>query len=120
MRWMIFAGLAAFAPLLYYLAVVGGVLPYGGMLLITLRNISNFSILMFGLAHLLPYGALLFWLAGVATRAIQRHARGHEWIAATVAFLLLAGLGAMPIYGVAHGHIHWTSAYALYVSDTLR
>ena len=42
-RWLIFAGLAAFAPLFYYLAVVGGFLPYGGILLIGVRNLSDHS-----------------------------------------------------------------------------
>jgi len=38
-RWVLFVGLAAFVPLFYYLAVVGGLLPYGGILLIAIRNL---------------------------------------------------------------------------------
>lgn len=117
---MILAGLVAFFPLIYYLVVVGGVLPYGAILLITIRNLSNSSILSFGLLHLLPYGAVLFWVAGVIAKVIDRRARDHAWLAATVVLLLLAGVGAMPIFGAAHGHIRWASAYELYVSDTLR
>jgi hypothetical protein len=37
-RWVLFVGLAAFVPLFYYLAVVGGLLPYGGILLIAIRK----------------------------------------------------------------------------------
>ena len=40
-RLVIFVGLAAFVPLLYYLAVVGGLLPYGGILLIAIHNLSR-------------------------------------------------------------------------------
>jgi len=43
-RWLIFIGLAAFVPLIYYLAVVGGLLPYGGILLIGLRHLTDFGI----------------------------------------------------------------------------
>ena len=117
---LIFAGLAAFFPLVYYLAVVGGLLPYGGILLITIRNLPDTSILLFGLIHLVPYGALLFWLAGVIARGISRRARGHPSLAATLVLALLAGVGAMPIFGIAHGQIRWSNAYGLYVSGTLR
>ena len=51
-RWLLFVGLAAFVPLFYYLAVVGGLLPYGGILLIAIRNLSNSSILLLSLIHL--------------------------------------------------------------------
>ena len=40
-RWLIFIGLAAFVPLFYYLAVVGGFLPYGGILVIGLRHLTH-------------------------------------------------------------------------------
>lgn len=119
-RWLLFVGLAAFVPLLYYLAVVGGLLPYGGILLIAIRNPSNSSILLFSLVHLTVYGVVLYWLAGLIAQVMNRLARGHAWLATAVVLLLLAGVGAMPIYGAAHGPIHWTSVYALYGSDALR
>ena len=34
-------------------------------------------------------------------------------LASAVVLLLLAGVGAMPIFGIAHGHIQWISAYEL-------
>jgi hypothetical protein len=119
-RWVIFAALAAFVPLVYYLAVVGGLLPYGAILLITIRNLSNSSIVLFGLLHLVPYGALLFWVSGAIAGVIGRRAPGREWLAATLAVLVLVGVGALPIFGAAHGQIRWASAYALYVSGSLR
>ena len=61
-RGVLFVGLAAFVPLFYYLAVVGGLLPYGGILLIAIRNIGNSSILWFSLIHLTIYGVALYWL----------------------------------------------------------
>ncbi|MGH8660869.1 MAG: hypothetical protein ACREUB_03805 [Burkholderiales bacterium] len=63
---------------------------------------------------------MLYWVAGMIAKVIDRHARGHAWLVATAVLLLLAGVGAMPIFGAAHGHIRWVSAYELYVSDTLR
>lgn len=119
-RWLLFAGLAAFVPLFYYLAVVGGLLPYGGILLIAIRNPSNSSILLFSVIHLTVYGLVLYWLARIIARVMDRLARGHAWLGTAVVLLILAGIGAMPIYGVAHGRIHWTSAYELYGSDRLR
>lgn len=119
-RWLIFLGLAAFLPLVYYIAVIGGFLPYGGIVLITIRNISNSSLLLFGVFHLVPYGLMLYWLAGFIARVIARRAAGHVWLAATLVLLFLAGVGAMPIFGVAHGDIHWASAYELYASEKLR
>ena len=34
--------------------------------------------------------------------------------------VLLAGVGALPVFGIAHGHIRWTSAYDIYASGKLR
>jgi len=119
-RWLIFIGLAAFVPLFYYLAVVGGFLPYGGILLIGLRHLTDSSFLLFSFIHLAVYGALLYWLSGLIARILAKLVGKHVGIAAAVVLLLLAGLGAMPIYGVAHGHIQWINAYQLYGSDKLR
>ena len=62
-RGVLFIGLASFVPLVYYLAVVGGLLPYGGILLIAIRNLGNSSILWFSLIHLdIRRRPLLGWL----------------------------------------------------------
>jgi hypothetical protein len=34
--------------------------------------------------------------------------------------VLLAGVGALPVFGIAHGQIRWTSAYDIYASGRLR
>ena len=119
-RWVIFLGLAAFAPLFYFLAVVGGFLPYGGILLITLRNLKDGSLVAFGLVHLAIYGALLLSLTGLIARLIERRASDRAWLATLGVFALLAGIGAMPIFGIAHGQIRWENAYQLYASKHLR
>ena len=117
---LIFIGLAAFVPLFYYLAVVGGLLPYGGILLIGLRHLTDSSFLLFSFVHLTVYGVLLYWLAGMIARALIRLAGKHVWVATAVVLLLLAGIGSMHIYGITHGRIQWVNAYELYGSDKLR
>lgn len=119
-RGVLFVGLAAFVPLFYYLAVVGGLLPYGGILLIAIRNLPNSSILWFSLIHLMIYGVVLYWLAEFIARLLIRVASVHVWPATAVVLLLLSSIGLLPIFGAAHGQIHWMNAYALYTSDTLR
>jgi hypothetical protein len=119
-RWLLFLGLAAFLPLFYYLAVVGGLLPYGGILLIAIRNPSYTSLLWFSLIHLAIYGVALYWLAELIARLLARLAGRYLWFATFVVLLVLSGIGLMPIFGVAHGDIRWTSAYELYASGTLR
>jgi len=119
-RWVLFGGLATFVPLFYYLAVVGGLLPYGGILLIAIRNLANSSILWFSLIHLTIYGVALYWLAELIARLLIRVAGVHVWPATAVVLLLLSSIGLLPIFGAAHGQIHWMNAYALYASDTLR
>jgi hypothetical protein len=71
-RGVVFLGLVAFLPLFYYLAVVGGLLPYGVILLIAIRNIGNSSILLFSLIHLTIYGVALYWLAELIARLVIR------------------------------------------------
>ena len=119
-RGIIFFGLVAFLPLIYYLAVVGGLLPYGAILLIAMRNIGNSSILWFSLIHLTIYGVALYWLAELIARLLIRVADAHVLAATVMVLLLLASIGLLPIFGAAHGQIHWMNAYALYTSDTLR
>ena len=119
-RWVLFVGLATFVPLFYYLAVVGGLLPYGAILLIAIRNLAHSSILWFSLIHLTIYGIALYWLAEFIARLLIRVAGVHVWPATAVVLLLLSGIGLLPVFGVAHGEIHWMNAYALYASDTLR
>jgi hypothetical protein len=117
---LIFVGLAAFVPLFYYLAVVGGFLPYGVILLIGIRNLANDSLLWFSLVHLALYGLLFYWLSGLIARVLNRFAGPRAWLATAVVLLLLAGVGALPVFGAAHGRIQWASAYELYASHRLR
>jgi len=119
-RLVVFFGLVAFLPLIYYLAVVGGLLPYGAILLITIRNIGNSSILWFSLVHLTIYGVALYGLAELIARLVIRVAGVYVLPATVIVLLLLASIGLVPIFGVAHGQIHWMNAYDLYTSDTLR
>jgi hypothetical protein len=119
-RGVLFVGLAAFVPLFYYLAVVGGLLPYGGILIIAIRNVADSSLLWFSLIHLTVYGVGLYWLAGYLARLLIKVAGGHAWPATAAVFLLLAIVGLLPIFGIAHGQIKWVNAYALYASSNLR
>ncbi|MFA6956705.1 MAG: hypothetical protein WC538_12615 [Thermoanaerobaculia bacterium] len=120
LRSVVFVALGAFVPLFYYLAVVGGLLPYGAILLIAIRNLGNGSILLFSLVHLVVYGVLLYWLAGLVVRLLVRVAGSHVSTAIVIVVVLLAGVGMAPMFGVAHGQIQWVNAYALYASDSLR
>lgn len=119
-RLVLFIGLAAFVPLVYYLAVVGGLLPLGAMLVIAIRNFPEPTMLWFSAIHLVIYGALLYWLAGLLAHLLLKIAGERVWPATAVVLLLLAGVGALPVFGIAHGHIRWVNAYALYASNALR
>lgn len=119
-RGVLFIGLAAFVPLFYYLAVVGGLLPYGGILIIAIRNVADSDLLWFSLIHLIIYGVGLYWIAVFIARLLIKVAGSHVWPATAVVLLLLAIVGLLPIFGAAHGHIDWTNAYVLYSSGQLR
>jgi len=99
--------------------VVGWLLPLGGMLVLAMRN-PDPIILWFSAIHLVIYGALLYWFAGSLTRLLVKLAGVHVWPATAAVMLLLAGVGALPIFGIAHGHVRWVNAHALYGSNTLR
>lgn len=119
-RWLFVAALAGFLPLFWYMFVVGGVLPYGAILLITIHNLSNVGILLWNGIHLTIYGAALYWLAGLLVKLIERYARGHILLGAAIVFLILAGIGLLPIFGAAHGRVEWMNVYDLYASGKLR
>lgn len=119
-RWFVFVALAAFAPLPYFLAVVGGLIPYGGILLIVVNNLLDVSLLLLSLVHLAIYGVVLFGFADLIARSLMRFAKEQLWFATTVVLLALSCIGLMPIFGLAHGQIQWMNAYELYISGTLR
>ena len=119
-RNVLFIGLAAFVPLPYYLAVVGGLLPFAGILIIAVRNVADTALLWFSLTHLAIYGVGLYWMAELIARFLFKVAGSHVWPAAAVVLVLLAIVGLLPIFGIAHGNIDWTNAYLLYFSGRLR
>lgn len=51
---------------------------------------------------------------------IERRARNHAWPATLAVLVLLAGIGALPVFGIAHGQIRWLNAYQIYASSDLR
>ena len=119
-RGLLFVGLAAFVPLFFYLAVVGGFLPLAAIAVLAARNLGDASVLWLCLIHLAIYGTLLYGLAGLLTQLLYRVAARHVCLATVSLLVLLCGLGSMPVFGVAHGQIKWQSAYAIYASGALR
>ena len=110
-RWLILAALAAFFPLYWFIFVVGGVLPYGAILLLTLHNLSNGWMLLWNGLNLVIYGAALYGFAGVLAALIQRREAGQRPVAA----------GALlPIFGAGHGTVERMNAYQLYASGKAR
>jgi hypothetical protein len=118
--WAIVLGLALFVPLPYYLAVVGGFIPYAAILLIMMENIADGEMVLFSLVHLAIYGVLLYWLARLILRLLMKFLISHLVFATVLVLLILMCVGLMPVFGIAHGHINWTNAYELYVSGRLK
>jgi hypothetical protein len=72
------------------------------------------------LIHLALYDAVLFWIAGTLARMIERRVGDHAWCATLGELVLLAGIRAMRIFGIARGQIRWLNAYQIYASPDLR
>lgn len=119
-RWLILAALAAFFPLYWFIFVVGGVLPYGAILLLTLHNLSNGWMLLWNGLNLVIYGAALYGFAGVLAALIQRREAGQRPVAAGALLLMLAGVALLPIFGAGHGTVERMNAYQLYASGKAR
>lgn len=100
-RWVLFWLMVLTVPVLFFMFVVGGFLPLSVIAVMAYRD-SVWGFKLFSVLHLLVYGALFYWLAGLAARGLS--ALGKTW--GTVAFLCLsAGLLALaflPLYGAGH------------------
>jgi hypothetical protein len=119
-RWTLLATMIFTVPLAYLMIVVGGLLTYAHI--VVLSTASSLS-LELNVVYLIGYGASLYFIAGLLANRIirqKRHALLSVW-SGTV--LLLVAVGLLPIYGVSHArsvYDHGISAYELLVSGTLR
>jgi hypothetical protein len=115
-RWSLLLPMAAFVPLLFYMFVVGGFLPYTAILVFTLRNLSNHSLLLFNAVHLIVYGLLLYLAAGSIARLICRLPERRRLVIAGLIVLILAFVGFQPIFGAGHGSFEFKNAFQIYGS----
>lgn len=117
MRWLLVASLAVFLPLFYYGGIIGGVLTYAAIAILTARVPG---LLMLNAPQLVIYGFLLYLLAGWLARRIERLSPRQQSMAVVVIIATLVGVGILPIFGAAHGSIQFTDVYSLYTSGKLR
>ncbi len=113
-RNLLFLGMFAVVPVFYYLGVIGGLVPLGIILGTTILHANDSGFLLSGAIHMALYGLVFFWLAHWMALLIVRCAGRHSTAATIAVLLLLAGLAQLPIYGAAHGQVHWKNAYHIY------
>ena len=116
-RGLLLASMALFLPLFYFGGVIGGVLTYAAIVILTARVPG---LLMLNAIQLAIYGFLLYLLASGLTRRIERLPRRRQLFAAATLVAALAGIGLLPVFGIAHGSIRFTDIYSLMASGKLR
>ena len=116
-RWCLLLPLAAFVPLLWYMVVTGGFLPYTAILVLTLRNLSDQGIVLINLVHLIVYGAFLYFVASLIARGICKFQERSRFVLLASIVLLLVVVGLLPIYGAGHGRYEPRNAFQLYGSS---
>jgi hypothetical protein len=115
--------LAVTLPLYYYFFVIGGVIPWLGILLMVIipeLRVGYLGLIVQGL-HLLIYAPLLWLLAGWLLGIVQAfQGRIARRIAACLIVVVLLAMGRAPIYFISHGHEPGKSAYGLYISMVMK
>lgn len=113
-KWILFATLSIFLPLLYYMFVVIGIWPLGHIAFLTLVDRNPIGFLLFNSMHIVIYCFFLYYLARSIARLVwQIPVVTRNFIASGI--VILPGIvGLFPIYGGGHSSITFTSAYELY------
>jgi hypothetical protein len=104
-RWTLFVAFALTVPVLWFVLFGGGLIPLIAILLGLLSTLSWLKldvvpiVIMDGI-NLILWGAVLFFVAGLCARAIER--APQSWRPAIIGIVLLAlvGLTFLPIYTV--------------------
>jgi len=116
-KWTLFLAMCLSVPLLYLMIVIGGILTYAHIIVLTVTNPSLFA---FNVIYLIVYGATLYFIASRLANRIAR-LKQHVMVAVMFGFFFLfLGIGSLPIYGVSHGTPNPTNAYKLLFSRGLR
>lgn len=113
MHWLLFVAMAFTVPTFYLLFVVGGWVPYVGLIVIVLRDITVPASLFFlvGVVHLTVYGWLLFAVAGCVARGLSRKDLQMRKILLLTILAMLLFISLIPLYGLGHGGRELHTAY---------
>ena len=113
-KWTLFVAMTLTSPLLYYMFVVGGLLPFAAIAALMILDPHPWGFVLFNGIHLLVYGLMLFFFACVLAKRLYRihEEQRSYWVLGVVVGLLL--IGFLPIYGIGHSSVKLTSAYELY------
>lgn len=119
-KWVLFVTMTLTSPLLYYMFVVGGFLPFAAIAALMILDPHPWGFFLFNGIHLLVYGLILFFFACVLAKQLYRIREEERsyWVFGAVVGLLLIGL--LPIYGIGHSSVELTNVYELYWEFGLR
>jgi len=106
-RWILFVAFAFTVPVLWFILAAGGTVPLIIILLIQLSCLSSLFLFVLNGINLVLWGALLFYIAGLCTRTIERAQPAWRLPIVGAVLLALIGLTFLPIYctgNVGGGH----------------
>lgn len=120
MRILLFAALAFSVPLLYMdNPVMGGVVPWGVMLVLSVlpgwRSLFGYISVALHIVQLGGYGVLLWLLASWLASWIRRIKPGRRAFVIGVVIALVVSIAFLPLYSLGHDRQQGESALALYV-----
>ena len=113
-KWILFFGLAMVVPLFYYLFVIGGLLPLGGILLLTFCDATEGGMIFIDSVHLVVYGGLLYFLACKLTKRLFTLPGRFKLYGTSLLLIGLLYLGFVPMFGIGHHAVRVKDAYSLY------
>ena len=99
-KWAIFVSLALSVPLLFFLGMAIGFFPMLGIATISLFSLGNDPFLsVFGVMHVVVYGALFYGVALGASKLTSRLSGGFRLALAVVIVSALTWTTFQPCYG---------------------
>ena len=118
MKWVLFCLMAATVPLIYFMFVVGGLLPLIAIMAMSFSGVWGFK--AFNAVHLALYAPVLYWIAKILSRRLSSLSQRSKVVLFVGISIVLVASSFLPLYSLGHNESQSVNLYRLFNSGLLR
>jgi len=118
MKWVLFCLMAATVPVIYFMFVVGGLLPLIAILAMSFTGVWGFK--LFNAVHLAIYAPVFYWIAKIVSRRLSALSQRSKFALFVGISIVLVASSFLPLYSLGHNESQSVNLYRLFNSGLLR